>query len=280
MPVLKHVAPTATYSRILKKIGLDLNEAAKMSMAEIKPKVYGLKDEDMDAQFEFIEQQQQFCEQQGEDATFTTEPVAEFQTDRAPSSTVSFDSGYCGRSSGISEPTALDSQGRNLLFPNFSAEKRRSVAAFPIQFQKTLSKLSQGTISTLQRENLVSEQVFARISDRELEELEIPEGDITALKCMVVQARLHAARKYKLEKQPLMMPENVITKALPISSKVTLKALKKHKMLNLNLYTTCPVEEITAIFARYPAIPKEDRQNILGGVALARYAQKLAPTRA
>ena len=51
---------SATYSRILKKIGLDLNEAAKMSMADIKPKVYGLKDEDMDAQFEFIEQQQQF----------------------------------------------------------------------------------------------------------------------------------------------------------------------------------------------------------------------------
>jgi hypothetical protein len=74
MPVLKHIKPTgnyyrekfllkhfsATYSRILKKIGLDLNDAAKMSMSEIKPKVYGLKDEDTDAQFEFIEQQQQF----------------------------------------------------------------------------------------------------------------------------------------------------------------------------------------------------------------------------
>ena len=132
----------------------------------------------------------------------------------------------------------------------------------------------------LQRENIVSEEVFSRVSDRELDELELPAKDATALKCIVVQARLHAARKLDLEKRPLQMPKNVITNALPINSKVTLKALKKHKMLNLNLYTTCSVEEINAIFSRYPAIPKEDRQNILGGVALARYAQKLAPTRA
>ena len=212
--------------------------------------------------------------------TFTTEPLKEFQTDRASSSFVSLDSGYCGRSSrGLgSEPVGLQSRGS--LFPNFAAEKRRSVAAFPVQFQRTLSKLSQNTISLLQRENLISEEVFSRVSDRELDELEIPESDATALKCIVVQARLHAARKLDLEKRPLMMPKNVITNALPINSKVTLKALKKHKMLNLNLYTTCPVEDINAMFARYPAIPKEDRQNIFGGIALARYVQKIAPTRA
>jgi hypothetical protein len=220
-----------------------------------------------------------FSDLGSEDVTFTTEPMKEFQTDRASSSFVSLDSGYCGRSSGFdSEPVGLESRGS--LFPNFSAEKRRSVAAFPVQFQNTLNKLSQTTISLLQRENIVSEEVFSRVSDRELDELELPANDATALKCIVVQARLQAARRLDLEKRPLKMPQNVITNALPINSKVTLKALKKHKMLNLNLYTTCPVEEINAIFSRYPAIPKEDRQNILGGVALARYAQKLAPTRA
>ena len=212
--------------------------------------------------------------------TFTTEPVKEFQTDRASSSFVSIDSGYCGRSSSCLGSSVLENGPRASLFPNFAAEKRRSVAAFPVQFQSTLSKLSQNTISVLQRENLISEEVFSRVSDREIDELEIPASDITALKCIIIQARLHAARKLDLEKRPLKMPQNVITNALPINSKVTLKALKKHKMLNLNLYTTCAVEEINAIFARYPAIPKEDRQNILGGIALARYAQKIAPTRA
>merc|ERR1711953_287873 len=104
----------------------------------------------MDAQFEFIEQQQEYCDLGAEDVTFTTEPVKEFQTDRASSSFVSLDSGYCGRdSSGLgSEPVGLQSRGS--LFSNLGVEKRRSVASFPVQFQQTLSKLSQSTISVLQ----------------------------------------------------------------------------------------------------------------------------------
>lgn len=280
MPVIKSITPTAAYSRILAKLGLELNSAARMPMQEIKRLVYALG-EDLDTQFEFIEQQELYCEMSCDDIEFTTEALPDYETDKAASTPMTWgqEQGYCGRASAgdfMSAGTTNVSTVNQSSIPSMTFQKRPSNDIFPAQFRSTIEKLSEGSISTLHRENLVTENVFARLTDAEVDEFDFPAADHTAIKCIITQTRLQALKRIKMQQQALQMPHNVITDALPISSKITLKALRKHKMLNLSLYTTALVEDVNAIFARYPAIPREDRQNILAGICLARYAQKVA----
>jgi hypothetical protein len=156
---------------------------------------------------------------------------------------------------------------------NFNAEVKFQVRG-KMTFSDIVDLISQKGISIIQEENLLSEIVFARLTDSELRSLKLSPKDEEILKCIMIQSRVHELKHAKGQKAKLEMPSNPITNRLPLS-KFTLKVLKKCDKLNpCALYLNTDIEEMQKIFDKYPTVAQDDRKNIFSGMALARYARK------
>ena len=146
----------------------------------------------------------------------------------------------------------------------------------PYSFDQMLKKMSKSARKTLQEKNLDNQTVLARIDARSIDKLGFQGKDTKVFRNLIVQCRSEEIKnQQKKAKNQTKMPANVITDQLPIKSIITLKALKKQGLLSpVKLYLMTPVSEIQKIFERFPNIPVTDQQNILAGLALARYVKK------
>ena len=146
----------------------------------------------------------------------------------------------------------------------------------PYSFDQMLKKMSKSVRKILQEKNLDNQTVLARIDATSIEKLGFQGKDSKVFRNLIVQCRSEEIKnQQKKAKNQTKMPPNVITDQLPIKSIITLKALKKQGLLSpVKLYLMTPVSEIQKIFDRFPNIPVTDQQNILAGLALARYVKK------
>ena len=123
--------------------------------------------------------------------------------------------------------------------------------------------------------NLTNQSIFAHITESQVKNLRLSGSDEKIVKQIMLQCRSTMVKNRIEMANKSQMPKNCITDRLPIKSSVTIKVLKKANLLcPVKLYISTKVSEILSLFARFPAIPAEDKKNILAGTALARYTHK------
>jgi len=159
--------------------------------------------------------------------------------------------------------------------PNFSKKHPKFVPKM-LEFRDILAKFSPSSRQLLTQNNCTSPEVFARLTNGEIENFALGEADMKIMRCLVLQCRAKSQKVAQNHKPKLAeMADNPVTRALPIKSKVTLRALRKAGLLcPVNLYLFTNMEIILALFERYPSISASDRQNILMGMAIAKLANR------
>ena len=124
-------------------------------------------------------------------------------------------------------------------------------------------------------ENITTPLVFSRLTNAEILSFNLNPSDTSTMSCLVIQCRAEELINHPKKTNQVRMPENMITTALPINARITLKVLQKSHLLSPNaLYLFAPIESVLALFEKYPSIPVEDKKHILTGMAVARYAHQ------
>ena len=119
----------------------------------------------------------------------------------------------------------------------------------------------------LTEEILLDPTCFSRITNEELATLKLDKSDELIVKNYMANYRLQDHRA-----QP-QSSRNYIRELFPIKSNITKRALKLYDLDNVNkLYFFATLDEIETLLADFPTIPTEDKQNLLSGITIARYA--------
>lgn len=263
----KEIDPTSTYIRIAKKIGYDklTNELFLLSTSDLQKKFENVRDETDDDKFEFYEQHNDFNKYVNEGYDLVILKVHPVMADdiAVPPGR---DTIQCGaaRSNIRLEDSNLNRESPNSMKP-----------AITFTFDQLCSRLSPSAQSTLVQENALNELVMARLSNDEIRSFNFSRSDHLIMQNLIIQCRAQDRKQYKKQKEAVKMPPNEITDRLPLESRVTLRALKKHDLLcPVKLYLTTSYSTIQQFFNQYPSIPPSDQQHIYTGMACARYAQK------
>lgn len=278
----KTVNPTFTYQRIARKIGYGTlsSELFRLGETEINEKLDNLSDETEDDIFEFAEQHAEYRGYVESGLTLdvkTTQPI--MADDIGTSGLEPMGQIQCG-ASGFGGPTyagkAIPQKIMTTSTHQFIKKKKINPEENVVRgsFEKLCSRISEGALQRLRAQNVLSPVVFGRLSNSEIESFNLTGRDLQLVKCLVIQCRVEDQKAAAKSKAKLAMPSNELTDRLPITSKTTLKALKKNDLLDpTRLYLSCSLEQITEVFNKYPSIPESDRKNIVAGMALARYAK-------
>jgi len=261
---------TATFVQCTTLLGVEISEIKKENVDEIMSKVNSLTQYDEDEKFEIFEQLKHVTESgtaawahDGDVDTVETDDISGSMCPE-PSTTL-----FCGKG------RVSTHIPKNLHFnqPKI-AQKDTKLAPQRLEFPEILVKFSPSARKLLTLENCTTPEVFARLTNGEIETFGLGAADMKLMRCLVLQCRAKSL-KAQQAKAKCEMPDNPITRALPIKSKVTIRALKKAGLLSpVNLYLFTDMETILALFEKYPSISESDKQNILMGMAMAKLASR------
>ncbi|CAG5109441.1 Oidioi.mRNA.OKI2018_I69.chr2.g3976.t1.cds [Oikopleura dioica] len=153
-------------------------------------------------------------------------------------------------------------------------------------FKHIFNLISPKGQSKLVRANCHSPNVMRTLTYTDFLKFDLDKNDLRVVFSLSIQEKrkkeeeksidsTKAGTSSSYEDSSVSLPRTII-KALPIKSKVTLKALSKFGLGQpIDLYLKAKPEELQKIFKRFPSIPKHDRQNIFAGISLAQYLRKM-----
>lgn len=259
---------TATFLQCLSELGLTALTVTNHAADDVMEQVSALNRYDGDEQFEIYEQLQQLNTTPMAVETVESDRIETDDFSRAGFNVDPRNVMLCGRA----RPTVCSQTPIKTVTHQKTAQIENNNQQ---PFSAIFHKFSENTRSMLAYENITAPIVFARLTNEEIKSFNLNQSDMQVMACLVIQCRAEELKNRPVISGKVQMPDNAITKRLPITSRITLKVLHKSNLLSPNaLYLSASIESVLALFEKFPSIPDQDKQNILTGMALARYADK------
>jgi len=263
---IKEITPTDMFKQIARKLDETLETIIQIDEPTVETKLKEI-DIDEDAAFEFMEQFDTCKEwmEAGYRINFVKSTGNDVETDKLTLALpVDFDPPFVPETKSKQQPVAL---------PKPSIEKKNDAL---YTFDDVMAKISPEGRDKLKAENLLLEVVLARVTNQEIDDLNLSHSDLVILRQVVIQCRYHEHTRGGTDALITSIKSHSLNQKFPFSCPATFDALHQFGVKSANeLYLYTSISRLHVLFET-SQIVKEDQQAIMAGVGLAQYARNIA----
>ena len=143
-------------------------------------------------------------------------------------------------------------------------------------FDEVMAKISQDGRTKLQSENLLLENVLARVTNQDIADLKLSDSDLVILRQIVLQCRYHEHTRGGADALTASIKAHSLYQKFPFKSDATFAALHSFGIKSANeLYLYTSISRLHQLFSKMQ-IATADQQAIQAGIGLAQYARNIA----